>query len=323
MKVLLHGLKYFCKKLPEAFQSDGCDIRFHPADSAGSLLALMRDLRRADLLFVWGARISMGRVLLAARVFSKKNVILYWCGSDVLLAQTEHAKGMVSPWLANKTHWAGAPWLAQEICELGMPCEYVPITWVPKIEDVPPLPERFSVLVYMPRVRLGELYGLARILEVARSLPHISFELLGLIEGDIPDFPPNLKIFGRIQEKDMAEFYRRATVYWRPVSHDGLSFMSLEALSYGRHVVWTYSFPHCLEAKNASQDKAAIEKLYECHQEKRLPLNRSGIEMVRRDFSRERIRDEHLSRWRRIIASPKLASTNESRSMHSETLPNK
>lgn len=245
----------------------------------------------------------MGRVLRAARAFDKKKVILFWCGSDVLKAQKDRAQGILNPWIAKQIHWAGAPWLAQEMIELGVPCEYVPITWVPRVEGIPPLPSKFSVLTYMPSVRLGALYGLERILEVAQTLPEVSFELVGLIEGQISEPPPNLKIFGRIQDKDMKEFYRRANVYWRPVSHDGLSFMSLEALSYGRHVVWSYPFPHCAEARDASQDRAAIEHLYEIHQANNLRLNEPGITMVSKDFSPERIRQEYLARWKKIINS--------------------
>jgi len=301
MRVLLHGLRYFCNKLPEIFHSEGWDIRFHPVTSAGSLLALVRDLQWSDLLFVWGARISMGRVLRAARTFNKKKVILFWCGSDVLHAQRQRAMGILHPWIANQIHWAGAPWLAQEIQALGLPCEYVPITWVPKVENPPPLPAKFSVLIYMPSVRLGRLYGLERILQAARSLPQVSFELLGLVEGQIPDAPRNLRIFGRIQDKDMKDFYERATVYWRPVSHDGLSFMSLEALSYGRHVVWSYPFPHCAESRDASQDKIEIERLYALHNSNSLPLNQPGIEMISKDFSPQRIKEEYLRRWGQII----------------------
>jgi hypothetical protein len=303
MKVLVHGLRYFCKKLPGAFESNGWDIRYHPATSVVSVLALIRDLMRADLLFVWGARISMGRVLRAARTFKKKKVVLFWCGSDVLRAQEEHADGALNPWVAQQIHWAGAPWLAEEIQALGLPCEYVPITWVSSVQEIPPLPENFSVLVYMPSVRLGKLYGLPRILEVARMLPDVSFELIGLIEGQITDPPPNLKIFGRIQDNDMKEFYRRASIYWRPVSHDGLSFMSLEALSYGRYVVWSYPFPHCALAKNAAQDKAEIERLYAIHQANEFRLNQPGIDLVSQDFSPERIKEEYLERWSKIIGS--------------------
>ena len=245
----------------------------------------------------------MGKVLRAARALNKKKIILFWSGSDVLKAQMERAQGILNPWIAGQIHWAGAPWLAKEISALGLPCEYVPITWVPTVQDPPPLPREFSVLIYMPSVRLGKLYGLERILEVARSLPHISFELMGLIEGQIPDPPSNLKIFGRIQDQEMREFYRRASVYWRPVSHDGLSFMSLEALSYGRHVMWSYPFPHCAETRDASQDKAEIERLYALYQAGALPINQPGMEMVAQEFSPERIREKYLGRWRNIIHS--------------------
>src|SRR6266403_1239163 len=47
-------------------------------------------------------------------------------------------------------------------------------------------------------------------------------------------------------------FYKRASVVWRPVRHDGLSFMVLEALGHGRHVLWTYEFPGCVKVDGVS-----------------------------------------------------------------------
>lgn len=297
----MHGLAYFGERLPALLQSRGWDIRFHDVKSLRSLLALACDLYRADLLFVWGARISVGKVLWLARIFCKKKIVMFWSGSDVLGAQMQFAEGKMSPWIASRIHWAGAPWLAEEIRALGLPCEYVPVTWIPPIEVPGELPEEFSVATYMPAVSRGSLYGLDRILHVARSLPHIPFELLGLTEGEIKNPPPNLRILGRTQ--DTSAYYRRATVYWRPVSHDGLSFMSLEALSYGRYVLWSYSFPHCIQSTNAETDIAELERLYSLHQTKNLPLNRAGIHFVGQRFSPQCIREDFLRKWRGIILS--------------------
>src|SRR5271157_5459285 len=130
-RVVLHGLRYFCESLPAALESPGWDIQHRGVNSLSLLLGLARQVYRSDLLFVWGARISMGRVLWLARFLRKKNIVMYWCGSDVLGAQIQHAEGKLSPWIAKKIHWAGAPWLAEEVQALGLPCEYVPVTWVP------------------------------------------------------------------------------------------------------------------------------------------------------------------------------------------------
>lgn len=299
--MLLHGLKYFCEQFPAIVQGEGWEIRHHATDTVPSLLSLLREIRRTDLLYIWGARISMGKVLWAARLLGKKKVVMFWCGSDVLGAQEEFADGKLDRWVAGQIHWAGAPWLAEEIQALGITCEYVPVTWVPPVIRAMALPEDFLVLTYMPSVKRGKLYGLDRILTAARNLPHISFELMGLSQGEIPDPPKNLRIFGRTQ--DMTDFYRRASVYWRPVSHDGLSFMCLEALSLGRHVMWSYAFPHCVQTANVEQDQLEIERLYALHQSGALQLNQAGIKVVAENFSPERIKENYLQRWREIILS--------------------
>lgn len=299
LRVLLHGLEYFCGKVPPLFASEGWDIRFHRPRGLPSLLAMARDLYRADLLFVWGARISMGNVLRLARVFRKEKIILFWAGSDVLGAKMQLAEGKLDPWVAGKTHWAIAPWLAEEVRGLGLPCEWVPLFWMPDVRQPLELPETFSVVTYMPAVSRKDLYGLDRILQVARQLPHIPFEMVGLKERKIEDPPANLRIFGRTN--DMSSFYRRATVYWRPVSHDGLSFSALEALAHGRHVIWSYPFPHCIHSTSVEMDAAEIERLYSLHQAKKLSLNQAGIDFMAERFSPERIKEEFLQRWRKII----------------------
>jgi len=301
-KVLLHGLEFFCKKLPGAFQSDGWEIRHHSVQRLRSFAPLLRDLRAADLVFLWGSRISFGKFLRIARFFDKENVVMFWAGSDVLGAQMQFSQGICEPWIAERTHWAGAPWLRDEIRAIGLKCEFVPITWVPTVERPHPLPERFSVLVYLPDAAHAPLYGLDRILHVARSLSHIPFELVGLTNGQIPNPPPNLKIQGRLV--DMAEVYRRSSVYWRPVAHDGLSFMSLEAMSHGRHVIWSYSFPHCRQSGNVEADRAEISRLYDQHERRQLQLNEPAIAMTAERYSLKAIRNDYLRRWEAIIAAP-------------------
>jgi hypothetical protein len=303
-KVLLHGLRYFCDLLPAAFAADGWDIRHHNVRSLGSLADMLRDLRTADLVFRWGSRISFGKFLRAARFFEKKNVVFFWAGSDVLGAQQQFSEGICEPWIAAKTHWAGAPWLRDEIQTLGLGCEFVPITWVLGVESPEPLPQQFSVLTYLPNSDYAALYGLDRILEVARSLPQISFELVGLTGGPVANPPSNLRINGRTS--DMSAVYRRSTVYWRPVAHDGLSFMSLEALSHGRHVLWSYPFPHCRQSRNVQEDRAEILRFHDLHQRSLLGLNEPGMRMVKERFSLETIRRDYLRRWEEIIVASRV-----------------
>src|SRR5215467_13488765 len=86
-RVVAHGLTYFCRQLPELLGGDGWEVRDRSRHTPVELARLARDLRGCDLAFSWGGRMEMGRFLWAARVLGVRNVVLFWCGSDVLRAQ--------------------------------------------------------------------------------------------------------------------------------------------------------------------------------------------------------------------------------------------
>ena len=190
--------------------------------------------------------------------------------------------------------------MVREVQLLRLSCELVPLP-SSRVPDMPsPLPREFSVLVYMPDTRRSELYGLDRILQVARELPHIPFELVGLLHGPFPDPPPNLRIHGRIP--DLAEFYRKASVVWRPVRHDGLSFMVLEALGYGRHVLWSYGFPGCTQVNTASEAREEIARLHSLHQQGNLGINCRGVQaIVNGGYLPQRLKADILARLGRFL----------------------
>jgi glycosyltransferase involved in cell wall biosynthesis len=154
-------------------------------------------------------------------------------------------------------------------------------------------------LVYVPDTRRGHLYGLDRILQVARELPEIRFELVGLVHGSVDAPPPNLRIYGRIP--DLKEFFQRASVIWRPVRHDGLSHMVLEALGYGRHVMWTYPFPGCINVEEASDAQQQISRLHDLHRRGLLQVNWEGVEAISREYHPERLKKNILARLEQIL----------------------
>src|SRR5271165_2077547 len=236
-RVVVHGLFDFCEKLPGLVGNEKWDVR-HCSYSPVGLATLVNDLRRCDLAYTWGGRVTFGKFLWAARSLGKNNIVLLWCGSDVLFAQQQLATKKIEPWIAAKIHWAVSPNLADEVRALGLRCEYVQASFVDPVADPKPLPVKFSVLAYLPTLAKGTLYGLDQMLEVARTLPKVQFNLVGVAEGHVPGAPPNLTVSPRVP---MAPAIESATVIWRPVQHDGgISFMVLEALAQGRHVLYSY-----------------------------------------------------------------------------------
>lgn len=302
-RVLVHGLAHFAQRFPSMLQSDGWDIRSYDLRRLSSLISMTRYLQRCDLAFSWTGRITMGKFLFMSRLLRKKKMVLFWCGSDVLFAQNQLAQRKnVDPWIAEKVHWAGAPWLAEEVRLMGLPCEYVPITWVRPVVQATPLPQKFSVLCYAPTTDRFELYGIDQVLEVARSMPAVGFTLVGLLPGQKLSVPDNVHLHE--WTADMTRFYQNATVVWRPTRHDGMSFMALEALAHGRHVIWSYPSPGVVQSREANTARIALQRLLDLHRDGRLALNQEGSDFVKKNFSPDIIRNGMLAGWRKIIESP-------------------
>lgn len=302
-RVLVHGLVYFGKIFADFMTGDDWEFRYFPDKGLRNFTAILRELASCDLVYQLGGRITQGKFLHVAHALGKERIVMHWMGSDVLDDQRASVAGRADPWvLCRLHHWAESDWMVREVAALGAPCELVPFPSALIPESPAPLPPEFNVLVYMPTVERGELYGLDRILQVARELPEISFDLVGLLDGPIPDAPANLRIHGRIP--NLREFYRRSTVVWRPVRHDGVSWMVLESLGHGRHVLWTYRFPGCVQVKDAAGARDEIARLHHLHQEGLLSINHDGVRFISSGGYHPRLLKKNiLTRLERILES--------------------
>jgi hypothetical protein len=302
-RVLVHGLVYFGEIFANFMSGDGWEFRYYPDRGLGNFAAMFRQLASCDLVYQLGGRIKQGKFLRAAHALNKKKIVMHWMGSDVLDDRPEARAGHADAWVLHQLHhWAESDWMVREVTALGAPCELVPFPSALIPEAPTPLPEKFKVLVYMPTVERGELYGLDRILEVARELAGISFDLVGLVDGPIPNAPGNLRIHGRIP--NLLEFYRCSTVTWRPVRHDGVSWMVLESLGHGRHVLWTYPFPGCVRVNSAVDAREEISRLYALHQQGLLTINEAGVQFIASGgYHPQLLRNNILTRLEQILAS--------------------
>jgi hypothetical protein len=309
-RVVLHGLPHFCQKLSAMLCSSRWDIQYQSRHNPVELAARLRNLQNSDLAYMWGGRISLGKFLGTARLLGKNKLIMLWSGSDVLFAKEELADGRMHPWVKGLIHWAVSPWIAEEVRDLGLRCEYVQASFV-QPEPVPvPLPEKFSVLAYVPSREKSSLYGWDQIVEVAAALPSIQFNIVGLQTGGELAGPPNVRVHG--WTNDLTPHLRQTTVLWRPVRHDGLSFMVLEALAQGRHVLYSYPFSACAHVKSSSAACAELERLYALHRSGALEINHTGGELITREFSPEKVCADLLRRWEEIILSPDTARVEDS-----------
>ncbi|MGA2813039.1 MAG: hypothetical protein ABSG16_16680 [Candidatus Acidiferrum sp.] len=300
--VSVHGLPDFCEKLTPLLSSEQWEVPYRSPFTLKGLAARFFDLVRADLVYTWGGRITFGQFTRVARFLGKNKLIMLWCGSDVLFAQQQLNAGIaIEPWIRNKIHWAVSPAMAEEVRTLGLECEYVQASFVDSVPNPEPLPDKFRVLVYAPSFKKAELYGLDRVLEVAARLPDVEFNLVGILEWPVPSCPPNVSVHGRI---DLTIVYEHSTVLYRPVRHDGgISFMVLEALAHGRHVVYTRPFPASILVHDVDEACRELRRLQGLHQSGQLGLNYRGIEVIANDYSSEKVRANLLARWERVISS--------------------
>jgi len=301
-RVVVHGLRHFCQKLPGLLGDEKWDIRDRSRHTPVQLARLVGDLRNCDLVFTWAGRIDMGRFLWAARSLGAKKFVFFWCGSDVLRAQRLVAAGPMDPWIRRQIHWAASPNLAEEVRSMGLACDFVQASFVEAVRNPKPLPREFSVLVFLPRSDLADLYGWDRVKEVAEALPTVRFKLVGLHRGQSVESPPNISV--QRWTRDLTSAYEESTVLWRPVRHDaGISFMVLEALSYGRHVLYTYPVPGGIQVQNADDAKAQLKNLRSLHESGSLGLNYAGMQAIARTYARDLVRRELHKRWEEIICS--------------------
>ncbi|MGA8220488.1 MAG: hypothetical protein WB780_02460 [Candidatus Acidiferrales bacterium] len=297
--VALHGLPYFSAKLARLLRNERWDVRFRFGLSARDLAVYANDLRRCDLAYTWGGRISMGKFLWAARCFRKKRIVMLWSGSDVMYARQEFAEGKMVPWIARMTHWAVSPWIAEEVRTMGLRCEYIQASFVNPVGEPKPLPEKFSVVAYVASIEKKDLYGWDRIVEVASALPSVEFNIVGLQPGQVLEGPANINVHSRVE--DAAPFIERATVLYRPVRHDGLSFMVLETLAQGRHVLYSYPLPACIQVRDTEMAIKELQRLHALHDSRTLTRNEAGMQFIARDYAPEKVRAEILRRWEEII----------------------
>lgn len=295
LRVVIGGLPYFGRMLAELLNGDGWECRYLP--SAGvrpwDWAATATALAGAGVVYLVGGQLERwSRPDLLLR-FGRSPVVMHWVGSDVTYALAVARRGKLSQrLLKGPVHWAEAPWTAAELASLGVAAAIVPLVPARLPESVPPLPPRFTVLSYLPDSRAA-FYGRDTVFALASALPQVRFLVAGGT-GRAQTAPPNVEFLGWLTQ--MAPVYAESTVLLRLPEHDGLSFMVLEALTAGRHVIWNHPFEGVFKAYGASEAQRRIEWLLMEHQRGALGVNETGIRLMRDRYAPERVRDALRSR---------------------------
>lgn len=200
-------------------------------------------------------------------------VIHIWAGSDVLtIARSPMHVEAVR--LLNISHWACAENLVPELAALGISARYVPLASAAVPSEIAAMPSEFRVLTYLPEPR-RDFYGQRAIWKAAQALPNVRFIAVGAGRPQ-PEAPPNVEYTGEVH--DMEARLDAASVLIRFTEHDGLSLGVIEALSRGRHVLWTHDLPGVTMVRSPDGVITELQRFLALHERGVLDINRAGVE---------------------------------------------
>jgi hypothetical protein len=212
----------------------------------------------------------------------------YWLGTDVLDTLEEASVGTLRRDILSAArgdlHLAVAPWLASELATVGLEATFALLP--PPVAGpahVPPLPEDFSVLTYLPAIRF-DFYGGPTILEAARRLPTVRFDVVGA-PGEAPrTATDNIRWHGWVE--DMPQRYADTTVVARIPRHDGFGNTIIEGLLFGRHCLYTEEVPFVHTVSPATPDTVVhvLGELHAVHAAGSLGPNLGGREYALQAF---------------------------------------
>jgi hypothetical protein len=281
IKILLYGEKYHAKAFCEQLENYEKGI-FEPKYSEKALDYKLTDF---DLFHL------ISPPLPAVMRFAKYNkpVLYHWIGTDVYRFLNDlHFKKVFKRFLlrtSKVTNLVVSDNLKEELNSLNVNSAVLPLVKLKFVNEVPRFPEKFSVLSYIPEKR-WDFYKGDLILQIARNMPDTDFHIFSLEAKT--SVLPNVFFYDFIE--DVSPFYKKSSALVRLTIHDGLPKMVLEALSYGRHVLWNESFPYCHKVSDVKDCINILNKL----KSDSVP-NEKGKKFVEQNFNPEKILNDYLA----------------------------
>jgi glycosyltransferase involved in cell wall biosynthesis len=108
-------------------------------------------------------------------------------------------------------------------------------------------------------------------------------------------------------QRDLEPFYRKSSVLVRLVEHDGTGLTAVEALSRGRHVIYSFPLPHTLRVAWGDNDALSriLSGLLNLHKRGLLRLNTAGRSYAEKHYDHERCMEDLIAYFVEIAARAK------------------
>lgn len=300
MKIFFVGLPFFGKKLVHDLNRFGSKHSFTFYDtyySKAQQLKFAAALPFADLVISMnGVSDKSGSLDLVLKM--KKKLWLQWQGSDVLLALESTKNNTIKrKYIDYATHFTDAPWMRDELRQIGISCELIHFKWVGETK----LTDKFkdvSAYSYLPSGN-ETFYGWKTISLLAEKNPAINFYIAGSKGDGLGKFA-NVTFLGWISEFQMKELRERTPICLRLPQHDGYSFTTIEALSCGSEVIWTMPHLQCHFLKAGSNPDDLFKTVVEKLRAGNLARNLLNIQFVKNNFSYEKVMEALIKKIEEI-----------------------
>lgn len=214
-------------------------------------LAVLRAVRSADLVFGWFASWHTFWPMTIARLIGKPSLLVTGGFDTANLPDINYGyqQGGLTKHLASWTIRRATRLIANSaysrdevVRNVGVPADRVDVVYhgVPDPFGELPTGEREQVALTVSNVAWlsMERKGLRPFVEAARLAPEIRFVLVGQWADDAVDrlrelAGDNVELTGRVSDEELADWYRRASVYVLASHHEGFGLAVAEAMLAG------------------------------------------------------------------------------------------
>ena len=129
-----------------------------------------------------------------------------------------------------------------KLCGINAELVYTPIYNIKQYKPTKPLPEKFTVAVYVSDSNKAHLMNdetgysnVPLIRDVAAALPMVEFKFFGI--DKMTDRIGNIEVCGRIPENEMVDFINDCSMILRATIHDGFPQLPIQFLLCGRQAL--------------------------------------------------------------------------------------
>lgn len=278
------GNEFFGKRMINAFDNKIEAKFFYPSLHD---LGFKRKIKDVEIIhYIGSPTVSLHGVLTLLRLKAwKKKIIVHWIGADSWLALNSFTSRAYTKILKNKVnlHIAIEEELAKRLESIGIDhiIHPLPVATHYKLE---PIPKEIKVLIYLPDETeyYWKRFNGEIIKKIVKEFPQIKFVIIRNSGKYFSE--ENVECHKWIN--DMESLYKKVIAVVRISEHDGFPGIIVEALSMGRHFIYSQKFPFCKTATNFEELKIDLDEIIQNPR-----LNNEGSEYVNKNYSLNRITD--------------------------------